>query len=175
MQGPGIEISRDDGVVTVTESRMSKPMAMVGRKHLALNSPAQEVTEWDESLVILARRMQATLSRLSGMALAAPQVGRGLKLVVAKSGGMETNPLVNIVIHPDGNLVSDVEGCLSIPGRWYEVERFQRCTVEGLNLREESVKFDVQGIAARMWQHEADHLDGLILHGRFPEIQRPQR
>lgn len=154
-----------------------RPMAMVGRKHPALHRAADPLTDIDESIIQLADRMRTTLGPLHGYALAAPQVGRSIQLVVSDTR-LHTSkgawPLVAInpeIVEADGRLIADKEGCLSLPGRWYEVERYERIVMRCLDTDGTETTREATGLAARLWQHEVDHLNGLILAGRYPEMR----
>lgn len=150
-----------------------KPLQMVGRKHPALNAPAQPSTSWSrEKLQVLAERMRGTLQRQRGYALAAQQVGAPVSLIVFSNGAVVRD--LEIVEHSDRQITS-IEGCLSLPGRWYEVPRFQRVAITGLTLAGEPSTAELADIDARVVQHEADHLAGLLLRGRYEEIRHPER
>lgn len=142
-------------------------MQLVGRKHPALNEKAADVERYDENLMRLAYRMLLTCTRNGGMAIAAPQVGRGIRLIVTANGEVMANPRVEA----GGKLVAGREGCLSLPGRWYEVPRYDHAVVVGYGLDGKPRGVDAADIVARMWQHEEDHLNGLLLRGRYDEIR----
>lgn len=148
---------------------MTKPMALVGRKHDALHRPSAVVVDLEHAKA-LADRMFATLTAKRGLALAAPQVGHALQLVVLWDGTAIINP--TITGHSeDQNLAA--EACLTIPGRWYEVPRYDVVTLEASNLGGGRQRLTVDNVLhARMWQHELDHLNGLLLFGRYPEVRR---
>lgn len=148
---------------------MNGPIALVGRKHPTLTRRADFVGEPSDRHRRLAEQMRQTLSRARGLAIAAPQVGHSLQMIVTPS-----LVVCDPIVHTDGRLVTDVEGCLSLPGRWYEVERYDHATVVGLDLDCHRVELDVTGIDARMWQHERDHLYGVLISTLGPEI-RPSR
>lgn len=143
-----------------------KPMAMVGRKHEALHTAAEPIEVIDGALWSLAARMRATLIKLQGAGLAAPQVGQSKALVVTATGDVVLNPRVEL----DGRMVPGPEGCLSLPGRCYEVERAERCTLFGVNLAGDETSVGITGFLARLWQHEVDHLDGVLICESWPEI-----
>lgn len=155
----------------------TKPMQLVGRNHAALHQVAHPITVWgSDDLNLLVRRMFATLSvHADGLALAAPQVGRPLRLVVVNDRKTETGiAIANPVVKVGGRRIVEPEGCLSIPGRWFEVPRFQHCVVVGYDPRNGTpIGCDAVDLMARMWQHEIDHLDGKLLLGRFPETRLP--
>lgn len=149
----------------------AKPLALVGRKHPALHEPTERVGEWDDRTRVLAHRMAATLSRMRGYALAAPQVGHRLNLVVHRSGLV----LIDVDVLATGPTETLLEACLSLPGRFYAVPRHTRATVTGTDLDGHRSSRAVEAIDARCWQHESDHLAGQLLTGRFEEIRHPER
>lgn len=130
------------------------------------------IPEYDaKSFAPLASDMLRFLRGARGrLALAAPQVGRSVALVVTKAGDIVLNPSVYLDV--DSQLITDTEGCLSLPGKTYLVDRYLRCSVEGYSLDWEPMKFDVHGLEARLWQHEGDHLEGRLISERWPEVAR---
>lgn len=147
-----------------------KPMQLVGRDHPVLHTPAEPVTDIDQELWLLVMRMRATLIARGGIALAAPQVGRPLRLIVTAYDDVALNPS----IETHGKATPWVEGCLSLPGRWYEVPRFDKVTLTATSLGGEEIVTGVQGDYARLWQHEIDHLDGVLIAERWPEVRQPK-
>lgn len=148
-----------------------KPMAVVGRKHQALSTVATPVNLEAESplaLLALAERMITTCRVKGGMALAAPQVGVSKRMVVLWDGTIWVNPRVEV--DEDDALVEDTEACLSLPGRVYRVTRPGRCALTVSDLTGVEVTVDLEGLEARMIQHEVDHLDGVLISERGVEI-----
>lgn len=150
-------------------------MAMVGKKHDALHRPADPVTDWDDA-VQLAARMRVTLGRQNGSGLAAAQVGRPLNLIVLdqRLGG---RAFANIELEwMGGKSVVAPEGCLTMPGRWFAVPRWTKVTVTAVDVDdpETPVRLEVRDDwEARVWQHEDDHLKGLLIVGRFDAVPAP--
>ena len=148
-------------------------LKLVDRRHPALHRVARAITE-DEaaSFLPLAKDMVGYCRSGRGrLGLAAPQVGRSVAIVVNKAGDMIANP--NVYIDPHDRLITDIEGCLSLPGKSYAVERTVRCRVEGFWLDGwEPVEIDALGIEARFWQHEGDHLSGRLISDHWPEVRR---
>lgn len=142
-------------------------MALVGRKHEALHTPAEKITEIDGALWQLVVRMRATLIAQQGAGLAAPQIGRSLALVVTAAGDVVINPQLEL----HGKTITGPEGCLSLPGRVYEVERRKRCVLTGYNLAGEEIAVGITDFQARLWQHEMDHLAGVLISEQWPEIR----
>lgn len=148
----------------------TKPIRLVGKNHPALHQAAAPVVEFDEDLMILAHRMRLACMQRRGVAIAAPQVGVAIQLVVVLEDG-DAVPIVNPKIETGGKLVAGEESCLSIPGRRFEVPRYDRVVVDGQALDGVKIGCAARDLSARMWQHEKDHLDGLLLTGRFDEIR----
>lgn len=137
-----------------------------------LSTPAQPITEIDEEVRRLAQAMLATMYERKGLGLAAPQVGVSKRLVVIDTG---TGPmaLVNpeIVEHGSEEEPGE-EGCLSLPEVYLILNRYKWVKVRGLNLENQVVEFEAQGLLARVIQHELDHLNGLVTVDRVDFTQR---
>ncbi|MCE5286652.1 MAG: peptide deformylase [Pelosinus sp.] len=126
-----------------------------------LKRQAEPVTKIDRSIKKLLNDMSETLYHADGVGLAAPQVGVSLKVVVIDVGDGLIE-LINPVILEKAELVTDTEGCLSIPGVFGEVERYNHVTVEALDRSGKKIKISGSGLLARAFQHEIDHLDGIL-------------
>ena len=107
--------------------------------------------------------MAETMYSADGVGLAAPQVGKSLRIVVIdvqdEHGLLE---LVNPVITTREGTVVDSEGCLSVPQVYGDVERAERVTVEYTDRRSRRRTLTAEGLLARCIQHECDHLDGRL-------------
>ena len=140
----------------------------------ALRLEAREVTDFDDSLRRLVERMTALMREARGVGLAATQVGVLRRVFVFGPGEQEPRALVNprIVVRSDETDVDD-EGCLSLQGVLVPVERSVAVSVEAQDERGDSVTLELADVAARVAQHELDHLDGvLILDRTTREAQR---
>lgn len=145
-------------------------MALVGRKHAALHRVAMTSMALPaDEFATLVDRMCATLARLPGLALAAPQIGRPLRVFVTRDDAVFGDPQI---VALDGRKITAPEGCLSIPGRSYEVERYEQVTVTAHTHLGRRVEATYSGVKARMIQHELDHLNGILISDRWPEIRR---
>ena len=112
--------------------------------------------------------MIETMRDAPGIGLAATQVGRLARIFVWEVGeehGAVVNP--SITRRSDETEV-DEEGCLSLPGIVYEVERSIAVTVEGLDRAGDATLIEAEGLQARVFQHEIDHLDGVLFIDRLP-------
>lgn len=130
-----------------------------------LLAPARPVERIDDELRALARDMIETMRDANGVGLAAPQVGVARRLVVVDLDPEEHRPvvLVNpVMLRLTGGKVLSNEGCLSFPGVTAKVRRASGATVSALNLDGEVVEYTAEGLIARAFQHELDHLDGLV-------------
>ena len=141
-----------------------------------LRTPANEVTEFDEALGALVLRMTRVMQAASGIGLAAPQLGVLQRVLVYQADeDAEPMALVNPRIVSTSEETDTIEeGCLSIDaaGVTVEVERPARVTVEARSPRGEEVRIEAEGLAARVVQHESDHLDGVLILDRASPEQR---
>ena len=160
--------------ITQRPEMKTKPIRLVGRDHPALHQVAEDVTVFDEHLEILAWRMLLTCRAQRGLAIAAPQVGYPIRLVVVAEGTAGII-VVNPVVEAGGKLIAGEEACLSIPGRNFQVPRHQHAVVVGQDIEGHMFGCDASDLQARMWQHEDDHMNGLLLLGRFDEIKGQRR
>ena len=137
-----------------------------------LKTRAAPVDVFDESLARLAQEMLATMREQEGVGLAANQVGRLKRILVAAVEEREY-VIVNPVIEESAPLtVKDLEGCLSIPGIQVEVERPTAVTVSGQDASGAPLKLEASGLLARVLQHEVDHLDGVLILDRTDRQSR---
>jgi peptide deformylase len=108
-----------------------------------------------------------------GIGLAAPQVGISLRLmVVGHENGREAKAIVNPVIAEQGGEVTAEEGCLSLPGIFAPVTRAEWVRLEGQDLEGKPVSIRARGLTARVFQHEMDHLDGVLFIDRLDAMTR---
>jgi len=153
---------------------MIRPILRYGER--LLQQPALEVKTFDEALHRLVDDMVETMYAAPGIGLAAPQIGVPLRLfVVDLSGGRSTNELI-VMINPvfverDGTQLEE-EGCLSAPGFNATVLRPARAVLRGLDREGTERTVEATGLLARAFQHEMDHLDGLVFIDRLRGIKR---
>jgi peptide deformylase len=108
-----------------------------------------------------------------GIGLAAPQVGISLRLmVVGHDNGREARAVVNPVITEQGGEITAEEGCLSLPGIFAPVTRAEWVRLEGQDLEGQPVSIRARGLTARVFQHEMDHLDGVLFIDRLDPMTR---
>ena len=130
-----------------------------------LRKPAQEVAKLDEGVKKLIKKMWRAMEENRGLGIAAPQIGVS-KRVFAYDVGEGQHALINPRIVKRSREEHSIEGCLSIPGLQGEVPRAVRVTVAGLDEEGRKVKIKAEGLLARVFQHEIDHLDGTMFVDR---------
>ena len=137
-----------------------------------LRQRAAEVTTIDGRLVKLAEDMLATMYDAPGVGLAAPQIGVEKRMFVYDVGeGGRT--IINPAISESSGEWAYEEGCLSVPGLSWEIVRPKEVLLTGLDLDGNEVQVEADELLARCFQHEIDHLDGLLLLERLdPDTRR---
>jgi peptide deformylase len=120
--------------------------------------------------------MVDTMIEYEGVGLAAPQVHEGIRIFVAgiegEEGRMQVLPFVNPVVTPlSEQTADDWEGCLSIPDIRGRVPRFHTVRVAALDRKAKPFELELEGFAARVIQHEADHLDGVLFFDRMTSFE----
>lgn len=142
-----------------------------------LRSVASEVTDIDGRLVKLTDDMFETMYQAPGIGLAAPQIGVGKRLFVYDldpENRSEPGVLVNPrIVESDGEWTYQ-EGCLSIPGLYYDIVRPKAVHIVGLDLDGNEVSLEADELLARLFQHELDHLDGILMIERMDPDTRKQ-
>ncbi len=137
-----------------------------------LKSRATPVKDFDESLEHLAEEMMRVMREAEGVGLAANQIGRLKRIFVAVHED-EQYAIVNPEIEVRSETTEkDIEGCLSIPETRVEVERPTSVTVSGQDPSGEPVRVEAEGLLARIFQHEIDHLDGVLILDRTDRESR---
>jgi peptide deformylase len=143
-----------------------------------LRRKAHKVSDFGPELQNLIDDMVDTMRDEPGVGLAAPQVDVPLRLIVVEYGDEEdeekppklyvmTNPEI---VHLSQEVVMGVEGCLSIPSYAGDVERALEITVKGQNRRGKPMKIKAKGWLARIFQHEIDHLNGVLFIDRAEKV-----
>jgi peptide deformylase len=126
--------------------------------------------------------MIETMRDAPGVGLAAPQVNVSERVIVVEFGDEEDEtvpPKLYVVVNPEITRFSretemGVEGCLSIPGLVGEVERYLSVTVKGQNRRGHPIRIKAKGWLARIFQHEIDHVNGILYTDRAVKVWKPE-
>ena len=149
---------------------------------VVLRSKSRKVQKVTPKLAALAEQMLETMRNANGVGLAAPQVGVLQRFFVVELPEDEENEqpretyiLFNPEIVKGSGEQIGYEGCLSIPGYIGEVARSEQITIKGLNEKGRPVRLKAEGYLARVFQHELDHLDGILYTDRLtdPETFQP--
>jgi peptide deformylase len=138
--------------------------------------PVQKDEVTDE-LRELAENMAETMYDEPGIGLAATQVGAAKRLIVMDLDWSEGERSPRLLLNPEivereGRAVSEEEGCLSVPDLKSDVDRNARVVVRARSLDWEELEFDVIGLEAFCFQHEIDHLDGVLFIDRISQLKR---
>jgi peptide deformylase len=137
-----------------------------------LKTRAAPVESFDGSLAHLAEEMLATMREHEGVGLAANQVGRLKRVLVAALEDKEY-VIVNPVVEEAADTTEkELEGCLSIPGIQVEVERPTAVTISGQNVSGAPIRMEASDLLARILQHEIDHLNGVLILDRTDRESR---
>jgi len=143
-----------------------------------LRTVSQPIAEVTDEIRALANDMLEVVYGEPGIGLAAPQVGEPVRLIVVDTqwteDGAERNPLVlvNPEIHdPQGRIVW-TEGCLSVPDFEAEVERAERVRLQARDLDGNEITIEASDLQAVCFQHEIDHLDGILFIDRISRLKR---
>jgi peptide deformylase len=152
-----------------------------------LRRKAHPVSAFDKDLQALVNDMIETMREAPGVGLAAPQVGIGQRLIVIEYAEppedgdeeKEVKPRLYVMANPEivktsEDMVLGVEGCLSIPRLVGEVERYSTVQVKGLNRRGQPMKVKAEGWLARIFQHEIDHVNGVVFPDRATRVWKPE-
>ena len=137
-----------------------------------LRTPAAPVVDFDKELRKLVKDLTDTMMDAPGAGLAAPQIGVGLRVFT-----YYVDDQLGHLINPDLDLSADLdeggeEGCLSFPGLSFPTPRAIRAVAKGLDMHGEPVTLEGTDLMARCFQHETDHLDGVLFIDRMDPKQR---
>jgi len=146
-----------------------------------LRVKGKQVKNFDKEFQILVDNMVETMRDAPGVGLAAPQVGESLQLVVVEFGDEEDESVPKKlyvvanpeIIKPSEETIIDVEACLSVPGLAGEVERHESLVVKAQNRHGQPYKIIAKGWLARIFQHEIDHLNGVLYIDRAINLYQP--
>ena len=137
-----------------------------------LKTRAAPVREFDETLQRLAEDMLTTMREREGVGLAANQVGRLRRVLVAAVEDEEYAVVNPKIVRSSEETQIGEEGCLSIPGIQVEVERPTAVTISGQNTAGKPIWMEATGLLARVIQHEVDHLNGVLILDRTDRESR---
>ena len=152
--------------------------------HPTLRDRATKVKAFTSKLDQLIEDMIETMRAASGVGLAAPQIGVNQRVIVVEYGEESEDPetppkppKLYVVVNPEilrhsKETVEGNEACLSLPGYFGEVDRYESVTVKGLNRHGKPFKLKATGWLARIFQHEIDHIQGALYIDRANQVWR---
>lgn len=138
-----------------------------------LRTPARAVEDIDDRIRKLVDHMTETMYDAPGVGLAAPQIGVGLRVAVFDSGdGLGARTMINPeLVETEGEWEFE-EGCLSVPGYWWEITRPAYAKVRAIDENGEEVVYEGNELMGRVLQHEYQHLDGVLIIDQLPRRER---
>jgi len=142
-----------------------------------LRNKAAPVENVDEEVQNIIADMAETMYHAPGMGLAAIQVGIDKRIIIYDISGPEDEPKLDVLINPEiveseGSILSEGEGCLSVPDYRSDVKRYERVKVEALDRNGQPVHIETDGLHAIVLQHEIDHLDGVLFIDKISALKR---
>src|SRR5207302_3249904 len=141
-----------------------------GFDHPTLRERAKRVPKVDASIIRLGGDLAETMLAAPGAGLAAPQIGVPLRVFVVKGEENQVIGLVNPELLKGEGVQVGYEGCLSYPGWVGEVARYEDVVIKGRNRHGKEVRIKASGFTARAYQHELDHLDGILFLDRLTSL-----
>ncbi len=133
---------------------------------------ADPISHIDKDIEHLAEGMLEVMDQYVGVGLAAPQVGVPKRLIIV---GFETDEKPTVLVNPEITFRSGLrekdEGCLSLPGVSVPLKRAEKIRIAGTGLDGKPVEIEAEGLVARAFQHEIDHIDGILITDRIGKDQ----
>ncbi|MGL6073198.1 MAG: peptide deformylase [Fimbriiglobus sp.] len=152
-------------------------MKILQYPHGVLRAKARPVATIDKDLQIAAGEMLELMYKHEGLGLAAQQVGLDIQILVINFAGdanekdQEVVAINPVILETKGG-VKDREGCLSFPGLYQDIRRAETIKVQAYGLDGKSFEMVCSGLAARIWQHEIDHLNGMLFIDKMGALAR---
>jgi peptide deformylase len=140
-----------------------------------LSARAQPVEKIDDNIRRLVKKMTDIMLENKGIGLAGPQAGVPLRIFIVSLNGNRENVQVyiNPIVTPKTDELQPMEeGCLSVPGVYTKVRRYQECSVTATDLNGKRFTEEAEGLLARVLQHEYDHIEGLTIVNRMGQTAR---
>lgn len=158
---------------------MSMPVVQ-GADNSILRTPSKPIKQVTAELKSFAVDMTKTMEHENGVGIAAPQVGRNIRMAIVKLNPGEKNEIIFPIINPEIVEMSEEqddgeEGCLSLRGYWGKVKRASRLLLRYTNLKGKEQTLELHGFNARIIQHEVDHLDGKLFIDRAYEVEEQKK
>ena len=139
--------------------------------HPSLNIKSQRIYTFNDNLRSLIEQMTQTMYKASGVGLAAPQISKNIRLFVYDVGDGPKHCINPKIIRKSGKAIIH-EGCLSVPGYYFDIKRFEYVAVEAVNIDGKTEIHEGSELTARVLQHEIDHLNGKLLLTRLSRKEK---
>lgn len=136
-----------------------------------LRAENREVEVFDDKLVQFAQDMMETMYEKDGVGLAAPQVGKNIRLAVIAFENREYVLINPRIVESAGEQVGE-EGCLSVPGVYEKIKRADHVIVEAVDEKGNPIRLEAEGFLARAFAHEIDHLNGVLFIDHLSPLKR---
>lgn len=149
-------------------------LTLVDESNPILRTPTQPITDFGEQFQKTVDDMFETMYQVKGAGLAAPQVGLGIRVAVIDITSDHSQPLVLAnpeIIETDKEQKMDM-GCLSLPGCWAAVKRAGWVKIRAQDRHGEFYEMSGEGILAEAFQHEIDHLDGILFIDKLSPLKQ---
>ena len=161
----------------MTENKKNSILDILTYPNDFLSQPVQPLDNIDGKVQEMIDKMAATMYDAPGVGLAAIQVGWNRSLTVYDVSPRDENRSLHVLINPkiitrEGEIVSENEGCLSVPDFRSDVKRSALITVEGCDREGKPIKIDAEGLLAIVLQHEIDHLNGKLFIEHISSLKR---
>ena len=149
-------------------------MNIVNYPDPVLRQRAKPLTEINKEVYLQVEEMMELMYQAQGIGLAAPQVGWTVRLfIIDVDGDLHGEKVfINPVITEEVGELNKEEGCLSFPGIMGKVVRAQRIKAQAYTLKGQKIEIEAEGLAARAWQHEIDHLNGCLFIDKMSPASR---
>ena len=139
-----------------------------------LAEPSKPVEKIDDDIRKLIDRMIDIMIEKKGVGLAAPQAGVSLRLFIISLDGTRENVkvFINPTVTPSGEILTNEEGCLSVPGIYTKIRRYKNAAVTATGLDGKEFTEEADGLYARALQHEYDHIEGTTIVNRMGQVAK---
>jgi peptide deformylase len=149
---------------------MSLPINKLGDP--VLRCPSKKANFKSDDLAGVVKKMRETMKDVRGLGLAGPQIGVLKRIFIYDLGDGPETMINPEIVWKSEETIDDTEGCLSIPGHDMSVTRAAKIKIKGFGLDGEEREVEAEGMTARVFQHEMDHLDGVMIIDRTSDEER---
>jgi peptide deformylase len=140
-----------------------------------LRKIAKEVSDITDEIAKISADMLETMASSKGVGLAANQIGLSLRIITVETGSEKVNAPITVlnprIVSLEGEETAE-EGCLSIPNFWETVKRAKKAAVRGITIDGKEFEMECTGIVARAFQHEIDHLNGVLFVDHLSPVKK---